>query len=128
MHRAILCIGSNYQSAHKLIEHAIIRLSEMGAGITARSNIYTVSLPYYNCVVDVTTDLGADDLVILTKGIEREMGRRQDMKAMSLVPIDIDVVVFDGLTLRPSDYSADYFRAGLSCVNNENSYADRSKF
>lgn len=128
MHRAILCIGSNYQSAHRLIEYAVKRLSETGNDIRAKSSIYTVSLPYYNCVVDMTTDLDMEDLVILTKGIEKEMGRTQAMKAISLVPIDIDVVVFDGITLRPSDYASDYFRAGLSFVNNENSYADRSKF
>ncbi len=99
-----------------LIEHAVKRLSETGNDIAARSEVYTVRLPYYNCVVDLTTELDKESLVNLTKGIEAEMGRTKAMKAESLVPIDIDVVIFDGVTLRLSDYKADYFRAGFSCV------------
>lgn len=116
MHRAILCIGSNVLAAREMIEHAISSLYENGAHIIARSEVYTVSLPYYNCVTEISTDSGLPELVSLTKSLEKEMGRNKYMKAMSIVPIDIDIVIFDGVILRQSDYSSDYFMLGYSRV------------
>lgn len=119
MHRAILCIGSNVEAARNLIEQAVYLLSENGVNITARSEVYSVCLPYYNCVADISTDVCLDALLSLTKTLEREMGRTKAMKAHSIVPIDIDVVIFDGETLRQSDYSSDYFKLGYTRIVNQ---------
>ena len=101
-----------------MIKQAVRLLSDKGADVAAISDVYTVSLPYYNCVAEITTALDKGAFVALTKEIEKEMGRTEAMKAAGEVPIDIDVVVFDGITLRPSDFSADYFVRGFSCVEN----------
>lgn len=118
MHRAILCIGSNVKAACELIDRAVNRLSENGVNVTAKSKIYSVSQPYYNCVADISTDACLGALLSLTKSLEKEMGRTAAMKALSIVPIDIDVVIFDGETLRPADYSSDYFMLGFSLISN----------
>lgn len=112
MHKAIVCIGSNVVKAPEFIEKAVIRIIESGARVDMRSDIYTVNLPYYNCVAEISTELELQSLIAQTKEIEAGMGRTHAMKAKSEVPIDIDVVVFDNITLRPADYSAEYFKLG----------------
>lgn len=118
MHSAILCIGSNVSKARQRIENAVDRLTDNGIIVNSRSSIYSVSMPYFNCVAKISTELDICTLVALTKEIESDMGRTQAMKAMSMVPIDIDVVVYDEIMVRPADYSADYFRLGYSSLEN----------
>lgn len=116
MHSAVLCIGSNVESARVKIEDAICRLRHSGVYVEETSDIYTVNMPYYNCVVRVATTLDADTLVTLTKTIERDMHRTKEMKAISIVPIDLDLVVFDEKVLRIPDYETDYFKKGYAQI------------
>lgn len=118
MHSAILCIGSNVSKACQKIEKAVDRLTDYGIIVNSRSCIYSVSMPYYNCVARISTELDISALVALTKEIESDMGRTRAMKSMTMVPIDIDVVVYDEIMVRPADYSADYFRFGYSSLEN----------
>lgn len=40
------------------------------------------------------------------------LGRHPEDKASGIVPVDIDIVMCDGVVLRQRDYSARHFRTG----------------
>lgn len=113
---AFLGLGSNVASASSNISEAVERIRRADVEVEAVSNVYQTQSPYYNMVVRVRTDCPYEALRSLTKGIETEMGRTPQMKTLGVVPIDIDVVVYDGRVVRPTDYEADYFRMGYHAV------------
>lgn len=115
---AILCIGSNVDNAAILIAAALSRLSLLGEIDT--SDVYPSGSGYLNCVASLRTSLPVQSLVDEAKIIEKELGRTPIDKASGIVPIDIDVVVYDGVILRPADASSIYFTTGLQTLKNAN--------
>ena len=61
-----------------------------------------------NCSQDME-ELGA-----LMKRWEREAGRIAHSKS---VPLDIDIVVFDGQVVRPRDFAQEYFKIGYRALD-----------
>ncbi len=112
MSTAYLGIGSNVADAIYRIEKALELLSERGCLVVARSDIYQVSEPYFNIVAKVRTAMSFNDLLTLSKNIESLLGRLPHDKGDKVVPLDIDIVVFDGQLIRESDFNAAYFSVG----------------
>lgn len=112
MHISYLGIGSNTADALSMIERASKELEAKGCRIGANSGIYMVNAPYSNLVVRAECPCTYDELKNLTKQIEISMGRTPQMKPLGIVPIDIDVVIFDGEVRRKRDYDAEYFAKG----------------
>jgi 2-amino-4-hydroxy-6-hydroxymethyldihydropteridine diphosphokinase len=54
---------------------------------------------FYNAVVKVETAIGPHDLLRLCKRVERELGRRSGGQRHGPRPIDVDVLLIDGLEL-----------------------------
>lgn len=46
------------------------------------------------------------------KSYERQCGRDADCRASGIVPIDLDIVVWNGEVVRPADYAQQYFQKG----------------
>lgn len=116
MATALLGIGSNVADARYRIRKALDLLSENGCDIICMSKIYQVSHPYYNMVAKVFTRMSYHDLLILTKNLESLLGRLPHAKGDRVVPLDIDIVVFDDVTLRDSDFEASYFSVGYGQI------------
>lgn len=114
----ILCLGSNAPDGEAKINTAMDMLQAKGCRALACSPIYPSSHGYLNQVVSI--DPGQYDeavLTALTKWAERRLGRRPEMKSAGQVPIDIDIVVMRGRTLRPADFASPYFQQGYRAIS-----------
>ena len=68
--------------------------------------------PYLNSVVVGFTNMGYDETVEYMKKWEKQCGRTSDSKLKGIVPIDIDVVVWNETIVRPKDFEMSYFTRG----------------
>lgn len=118
MYKAILCLGSNLnpKDAEWNIDFATKKL-QLEISILASSAIYPSSSGYMNQVVTCTTTCNYEQLHEYTKRLEYSLGRRKAHKDQGIVPIDIDIVVFDDEVKRPLDYCSAYFKQGIQEIN-----------
>lgn len=114
MHTAILCFGSNLSKAHaeRMIAEGL-RLMEASAQTLSASDVYPSSSGYENMVAEMSTCLTYAELHSVTKRAEEALGRTPAMKAEGRVPIDIDIVYFDGEVKRQVDSVSAYFLQGM---------------
>ena len=68
---------------------------------------------YCNAVARIATTDDYDRLKAFFKQKEAEQGRRHDSTLPALIPLDIDIVVWEGTVLRPRDMEQEYMRIGL---------------
>lgn len=123
-HRAVLSFGSNdFFKGRNNIDQAIEYLNGGYGEFTARSEIYT-SKPcglnsgdkdYYNCVGFFKTHLSINELEKELKNFEVLMGRQKD-DINHEVPVDIDIVMWEGVIVRPLDYEREYFKKGYDSL------------
>lgn len=66
-----------------------------------------------NAVAIGKTDITLQQLEIMCKNFEKELGRDEKAREAGDVPIDIDVVVYDGKILRETDYIREFFKIGF---------------
>lgn len=120
LHKAVLGIGTNRTEKPRVIITAIIESLGKQGRVISRSSIYTTrpygkedpDLPWYtNAVVGIMTDLTFDDFESCLKSIEEGMGRSRKTDN-SDVAADIDIVIWDGETIRPQEIDRDYFAIG----------------
>ncbi len=115
MTSALLCLGGNTEDTAGNISQATDMLAQCGR-IHASSGQYPSASGYLNEVVSFETELSAEALVAYAKQMEVKLGRQPQMKALGIVPIDIDLVVYAGCVLRPQDYNSAYFHTGLQKI------------
>lgn len=121
MHAIIISIGSNTAEKHRNVEAAIQWLS----GWTVprkQSSVYEsqpegncagkVRYTYANAVFCALTSHSREEIEAKLKKYEADCGRTPQMKAFGIVPIDLDLVVFDNHMLRPNEMDRNYFRRG----------------
>jgi len=109
MARAFISIGSNIDPETN-VRNAILRLAE-AARVKAISTVYrTVPIgppgqpPFYNCVVEIETDLPPRDLKFrLLRGLESEMGRTRGTDKFAARTIDLDLILYDELVTTAED-------------------------
>lgn len=70
--------------------------------------------PYTNLVAECETDVALDTLAGIIARIETDGGRTPESKESAVMPIDIDIVIWDDETLRPYDYTRPYFTRGYA--------------
>lgn len=110
MNTAIISLGSNVVGRHEILSRAAAAIVEMTVTI---SGFYEDSTGYLNAVAVVDTELSHDELRSRFKLMEQAEGRTPASKATGLIPLDIDIVIFNGEILRPYDFDQPYFRRGL---------------
>lgn len=110
----VILVGSNHGSRESIVEAVMLRLSEMLDCFRRSPAMETPdavgeAAPYLNAVCSGFTDCPLERFTVLTKSLEKEWGRTAESKSAGLVEIDIDVVMWGGVVLRPGDVSNDYF-------------------
>ncbi len=118
-HQVVISLGSNLTQGEDMITQCVKRLGEL---ISFESSLWIYTTPavsgkgpdYYNCVMAGLTTEDFDGLTAKTKSIEIAMGRTPECKGLGVVPIDIDIVVFDGEVKRPRDFAQQYFTIGYN--------------
>ena len=113
----VIGIGSNCGDRGKNIAEAVDWLNAHFSDVRV-SDIYETPewsgrfAPYLNGVVSAGTTLSLDAATGMLKGYERSAGRTPESKVTGEVPVDLDIVVFNGDILRPVDMTREYFLRG----------------
>ncbi|MBJ2187268.1 MAG: 2-amino-4-hydroxy-6-hydroxymethyldihydropteridine diphosphokinase [Muribaculaceae bacterium] len=121
IHEAILCLGSNTPCRRQAVEEAISRLATV-ARIESRSgecfspDISGRGGEYLNVAVRCLTDLPLDEFSRCLSHFERLGGRLPESKSSGVMPIDIDLIVWDKAVVSPADHARPYFQAALSTL------------
>ena len=106
MTRVYLILGSNISPKLKNIKTAIGLLSENPClNVISVSSLYKTSpvgltgQPYfYNCAVEIDTDINPVDFFLITSNIEKSMHRERSVK-WGPRNIDIDIILFGDLII-----------------------------
>lgn len=102
VHRAYIGIGSNLGKKKENYLEALDRIAKIPrTRITKESSLYE-SEPlgdsrelYVNGVVEIETELGAEELLKKLKNVERVMGRKKVRKRWGARVIDLDILLYD---------------------------------
>ncbi|MDE6268649.1 MAG: 2-amino-4-hydroxy-6-hydroxymethyldihydropteridine diphosphokinase [Muribaculaceae bacterium] len=114
-------LGSNVAGQRRrAIEEALEWLRQTGRNMVT-SDIYETKPwgnpeschSYRNAVAKLETPLALETLNELLKKYETEHGRDDEARRSGLVPIDLDIVIWDGKALRPNEMNRDYFTIGF---------------
>ncbi len=120
MNRAILSLAANTPDKQAQINHAIEELRLLLPTLLVSTAYETEAVgrqpqpPYLNAVVVAETRLDYDTLHAQVKELERQHGRTPQSKAQGAIPLDIDIVAWNGEILRPRDWEQPYFTIGLN--------------
>ncbi|MDE6073646.1 MAG: 2-amino-4-hydroxy-6-hydroxymethyldihydropteridine diphosphokinase [Muribaculaceae bacterium] len=117
MTRVVIGIGSNVDPSDHRVAKAIDYL-RTALDKAVSSSVYGTQpegdarYPYSNAVIAGYTDLTRHEIINLLKRYETDNGRTPAQKAVDIVPIDLDLVVYGEEILRPGDFNASYFMTG----------------
>jgi len=127
MSRAYISVGSNIDP-EKNVKEALRRLAAH-IPVTKISTVYHTEPElrpeqpwYYNCVAEIDTDLRPEELkYALLRRIEKQLGRKRTADKFAPRPIDLDLILYDGLTFQspgftlpdPDIFEWPYLLAGL---------------
>ena len=119
---AIISIGSNSPDKSMQIDNCIQWLSNLFE-ITDISDIYTTPAingkdpEYLNCVASIISELSFEELSTMMKDFEADCGRTPQSKQNGSVPIDLDIVIWNGDVIRERDFEQHYFQIGWKEIN-----------
>ena len=109
-HKVYLGLGSNQGDRESQLSRAIELIEERVGHVSRRSSIietdpwgFTSGNKFLNCAIYLETELKPYELLRLTQEIERELGRRHKGMAYRDRPIDIDILLYDDITMDKPD-------------------------
>lgn len=113
----VISVGSNSTDREwqieKAVEFLLSRLADASASSVYETQAFNgKDAPYFNAVVVGTTDMSLDELTKLLKQHEVEAGRDDMARIEGIVPIDLDIVMWDGRIIRNDDFERPYFNRG----------------
>lgn len=117
--KLVLSIGSNCNSS--FVESAVDWLKDQLADFESSPFYETPSAkgdgkPYVNAVVSGNTTSDFEKFNSLLKEYEKASGRDSSCRESGLVPIDIDIVIWNDQILRPWDYRQTFFKIGYMAI------------
>lgn len=113
-----LCMGSNFERKIHL-NAARKALKEQFPEICFGKEIETEAIgeiylsPFSNQIAKFETTLSPDEIRSILKDIERQNGRSPEEKAHGIVKLDIDLLTFNNLVLKPEDLRREYIQKEL---------------
>ena len=118
-HSCLLCLGSNIdrrlrlEIARKALIHLFpdIRFSDEMETEAIGNGFFS---PFSNQVAQLTTTLSAEEIRTILKGLERTNGRLPEDKTKGIVKLDIDLLKYDDLILKPKDMEKEYVQKGIT--------------
>lgn len=113
-HTCFLCMGSNTESS-KNLQFAREWLQRFFPDIrfgeemqTEARTFYHNRTPFLNQTGRFHSDMPKEEIVAICKHIERLAGRTQEDKSREIVKLDIDLLQYDHLILKPEDMKLPY--------------------
>ena len=119
MNCVIVSLGSNSSDRLIQIEVAISHLKSLFENVSV-STIYEsealngTDFPYLNAVAIFQTQYTIEHVNVLLKEWEKQSGRTFESKLKGSIPIDLDIVVWNGNIVRQSDFSYPFFMRGYN--------------
>ena len=118
---AVISLGSNIEDAENSVKKAIAWLAESFENTSASPVYMTEPVgsavgSYCNAVVRLETRVSEAELDVILKRYEILAGRTEESRKLKRVPIDLDIVVFNGSVTRPWEYSQMFFRTGFESL------------
>ena len=120
-HTCFLCLGSNfYRIAH--MAYAQRELKKHFPAIRFSGEMETEAIgsrflsPFSNQVASFETTLSAEEVRVILKQIEHDLGRLPEEKSQGIVRIDIDLLMYDDCVLKPQDMERDFVIEGLKSL------------
>lgn len=113
MNTAILGIGSNYNSKEN-IQQAANLLNIYFTDILYSEAVFTEPIGYsnpslfLNQVAIIKTSFSQSEIKLFLKQIEKTLGRTPESKASECIPIDIDLLQWNEIILKPDDMQRFY--------------------
>ncbi len=118
MHQCVLCIGSNYHAemhmniAEKVLRHYFPCI-RWGKTIQTAPEGSIHHAPYLNRAALFETTWDPDTLRSFFKDIEKTCGRTPASKQTGIIPLDIDLLMIDGVVCKPADMQKKYVHLAL---------------
>ena len=115
--RIVIVLGSNKDSERNM-EQACYMLEKLFPVQWAEA-VYTRPLhcispePFLNRVGLSFTSSDIKELRVCFKQMEKALGRTADSKQSGVIPMDIDLVRWNDIVLKPDDWSRDYVQNGI---------------
>lgn len=124
IHDVVLCAGSNIEprgdNVSRSISWLLTILSDSEySEIYETPEIHGIGAPYANAVIMGRTSMEMKNLDILLKRYETLSGRDEEARRKMEVPIDIDIVIWDGRIVRDKDFRQSFFQIGYRLLNGE---------
>lgn len=130
MDKVIISLGSNSYERHIQMENAILFLKSNFENVSV-SKIYESEAlngkdaSYLNAVAIFETNFTFEKTTKTLKEWEKQCGRTPESKLKGSIPIDLDIVVWNGNVVREADFSYPFFTQGYNeliaigaiCVN-----------
>ena len=96
-----LGLGSNVGDRRRQLQQAVQALTRHGVHVTASSSVYETEpvglvldqRDFYNACLQIETDYGPEELLDVSKAVERELGRVPGGVRHGPRPIDVDVLL-----------------------------------
>ncbi len=118
----LICIGSNYNREDNLLL-ARNQLTALFPSIRFAEEVETepflLSNPalFTNQLARFQSDEGAEQIKAHLKAIEWLAGREPEDKAKEKIVLDIDLLMFDDLVLKPQDMEREYVKQSLEALD-----------
>lgn len=115
----VIALGSNHGNRLGNIAEAAAYIESLLDGFK-RSSVYEtpalngIDNPYMNSVAIGTTSMPLERLNALLKNWESTHGRTPEARLRHEVTIDLDIVFYGNMTIRPDDATRDYFLLGYN--------------
>lgn len=119
MNRMLISLASNSDERQTILAETIRILGERHPGARFSSCYPTAPVgkhterEYYNGVALLETELPFDRQNAVFKQLERDYGRTPEARETGIVPLDIDIVVWNESVVRPTDLRQAYLKRGL---------------
>ncbi|MCR5157700.1 MAG: 2-amino-4-hydroxy-6-hydroxymethyldihydropteridine diphosphokinase [Prevotella sp.] len=119
MHHVLILLASNYEHEKNLWNARLALAQILSSAVytdaiwtepEGTSHVRSYSQKYLNQLVRAETPLDIDQLTAQLKETETRMGRTADMRKAGIVPIDLDVLEYDGTRHHLRDWQRSYVR------------------
>lgn len=113
-HTAVLLLGSNTSERAETLKNALRSIDRLGRRLSTgpaveSADISRLGSDYLNITAVCSTALSLHDFCSELAAIEAAAGRLPSSKYTGVMPLDIDVVMWDGAIVSPEDYERPYF-------------------
>ena len=122
MHTCLLCLGSNLDASTRLSAARSALLSHF-PDIRFSEEMVTEAIgsgflsPFHNQVASLKTSLPAEQVRAILKSIEQGQDRLPKDKAQGIVKLDIDLLMYDDIVLKPKDMEREFVMEGMKSLD-----------